>query len=44
VEIADDQADRQPEPHWLARADWRRGDYQARLRGTTHDPAVDRCG
>jgi len=40
VEIADDQADRQPEPHWLARTDWRRGDYQARLRGGPVDAAA----
>jgi uncharacterized protein (DUF934 family) len=33
VEIPDALAARQPEAHWLARADWRRGAYQARLRG-----------
>lgn len=33
VEIPDALAERQPEGHWLARADWRCGDYQARLRG-----------
>jgi len=33
VEIADDLANRQPEQQWLARADWRQRDYQARLRG-----------
>ncbi|AGI68788.1 DUF934 family protein [Octadecabacter antarcticus 307] len=33
VEISDDLAARQPEPQWLARADWRAHDYQARLRG-----------
>lgn len=33
VEIDDDLAARQPEPQWLARADWRARDYQARLRG-----------
>jgi uncharacterized protein (DUF934 family) len=32
VEIPDDLAIRQPEPQWLARADWRAHDYQARLR------------
>ena len=33
VEIDDALAARQPEPDWLARADWRAGDYQSRLRG-----------
>ena len=33
VEIDDDLAARQPEPQWLARADWQAHDYQARLRG-----------
>jgi len=33
VEIAPEIAARQPEDQWLARADWRAGDYQARLRG-----------
>ncbi len=33
VEISDDLATRQPEPQWLARADWQARDYQARLRG-----------
>jgi len=33
VEIDDDLAARQPEPQWLARADWRAHDYQSRLRG-----------
>ena len=33
VEIDDDLAARQPEDQWLARADWRAHDYQARLRG-----------
>jgi uncharacterized protein (DUF934 family) len=33
VEISDDLATRQPEPQWLARADWQAHDYQARLRG-----------
>ena len=32
VEIDDDLAARQPEDQWLARADWHKGDYQARLR------------
>lgn len=33
VEIGDDLAARQPQEQWLARADWRAHDYQARLRG-----------
>ena len=33
VEIDDTLATRQPEPEWLARADWRAHDYQARMRG-----------
>ena len=33
VEIDDALATRQPEPDWLARADWHAGDYQSRLRG-----------
>lgn len=33
VEIDSALADRQPEPQWQARADWRAHDYQARLRG-----------
>jgi uncharacterized protein (DUF934 family) len=33
VQISDDLATRQPEPQWLARADWQAHDYQARLRG-----------
>lgn len=33
VEIAADLAARQPEADWLARAEWRRGDYRARLTG-----------
>jgi uncharacterized protein (DUF934 family) len=33
VEISDDLAARQPEPQWLARANWQAHDYQARLRG-----------
>jgi uncharacterized protein (DUF934 family) len=33
VEIDDDLAARQPEPQWLARADWQSHNYQARLRG-----------
>jgi uncharacterized protein (DUF934 family) len=32
VEISEDLAARQPEPHWLRRADWKAHDYQARLR------------
>lgn len=32
VEIDEALAARQPEPQWLARADWRAHDYQARLR------------
>ena len=32
VEIADELAVRQPEAQWLARADWRAFDHQARLR------------
>lgn len=33
VEISDDLAARQPEAEWLARANWHRHHYQARLRG-----------
>jgi uncharacterized protein (DUF934 family) len=33
VEISAALAARQPEAQWLARADWRAHDYQARLRG-----------
>ncbi|HCP81347.1 MAG TPA: oxidoreductase [Octadecabacter sp.] len=33
VEISDDLAARQPEAQWLARADWKAHNYQARLRG-----------
>ncbi|MEH6750224.1 MAG: DUF934 domain-containing protein [Paracoccaceae bacterium] len=33
VEISAALATRQPEDQWLARADWRAHDYQARLRG-----------
>lgn len=33
VEISDDLAARQPQDQWLARADWKAHDYQARLRG-----------
>lgn len=32
VEISDEQAARQPQAHWLRRADWRAHDYRARLR------------
>ncbi|PWJ10909.1 DUF934 domain-containing protein [Jannaschia seohaensis] len=31
VEIDESLAARQPEPHWLARADWQAHDYQSRL-------------
>lgn len=34
VEIDGALAARQPEAQWLARADWRAHDYQARLRGS----------
>jgi len=33
VEINDDLARRQPEDHWLFRANWHVHDYQSRLRG-----------
>lgn len=33
VEIDAEMAARQPEDQWRARSDWRRHDYQARLRG-----------
>ncbi|WP_170557552.1 DUF934 domain-containing protein [Ruegeria atlantica] len=33
VEIDDALANRQPEDQWLARADWKDHNYQARLRG-----------
>ncbi|QGX98679.1 DUF934 domain-containing protein [Roseovarius faecimaris] len=33
VEISDEMAERQPQTHWLFRADWKAHDYQARLRG-----------
>lgn len=33
VEIDDALARRQPESHWLARANWQAHDYQSRLRG-----------
>ena len=33
VEIPDDLARRQPEAHWLFRADWAAHDYRARLAG-----------
>jgi len=35
VEIADDLAARQPEPQWLARADWQAHDYRNRLARNT---------
>lgn len=33
VEIDETLAARQPEPQWLARANWQEHDYQSRLRG-----------
>ena len=33
IEVDDDLAARQPENQWLARADWKAHNYQARLRG-----------
>lgn len=33
VEISGEMAERQPESHWLFRANWQAHDYQARLRG-----------
>ncbi|RLJ41551.1 uncharacterized protein (DUF934 family) [Litoreibacter meonggei] len=33
IEVDDDLAARQPEKQWLARADWKAHNYQARLRG-----------
>lgn len=33
VEISEELATRQPEPQWLARANWQQNDYQARMRG-----------
>jgi len=33
VEISTAAAARQPQSHWLARANWRENDYQSRLRG-----------
>ena len=33
VEISDDLATRQPQDQWLARANWKNHNYQARLRG-----------
>ncbi|MGB0440250.1 MAG: DUF934 domain-containing protein [Paracoccaceae bacterium] len=33
IEISADLATRQPESHWLDRADWQAHDYQARMRG-----------
>lgn len=32
VEISEELAARQPEPQWLARADWQARDYQTRIR------------
>lgn len=34
VEIDDALATRQPEPQWLARANWQQHDYQSRLRAS----------
>ncbi|CUH86296.1 hypothetical protein PH5382_00205 [Phaeobacter sp. CECT 5382] len=34
VEISDDLAARQPQEQWLARAQWKAHNYQARLRGS----------
>ena len=31
IEISDELASRQPEPQWMARADWQAFDYQSRL-------------
>ena len=33
VEISEEMAERQPESHWLFRANWQDHDYQKRLRG-----------
>ena len=33
VEIDDELAERQPESHWMFRANWQAHDYQTRLRG-----------
>ena len=40
IEIPDDLAARQPEPQWLARADWQAHDYQARLGARAANPAA----
>lgn len=37
VEIDAAMATRQPQDHWLARANWRAHDYQSRLRGRSGD-------
>jgi len=37
VEIDAALAARQPQTQWLARADWKAGDYQSRLRGRVAD-------
>lgn len=37
VEIDAALAARQPQDHWLARANWRAHDYQAKLRGHSED-------
>ena len=39
VEIDDDLARRQPEPQWLARANWRAHDYRSRLGARSFAPA-----
>ena len=41
VEIDAALAARQPEAQWLARADWRAFDHQARLRGRTPTPTLE---
>ncbi len=40
VEIPDALAARQPEAHWLARADWSVRDYRARLAGVSRGPGA----
>ena len=39
VEIDAAMALRQPQDHWLARADWQAHDYQTRLKGQPHHAA-----
>jgi len=41
IEIDADLAARQPEPQWLARADWQLHNYQSRLRGAPLYPDPD---